>query len=140
MPFSGKVGDTLPLRDIGGGHRYVILTNPNSAGDVVIVNFTTAKHCEWNVTFTPRTNGKLFTEKCTPNYNDARLYPISVLGKIAKRNPKKYVFCPDNLIRRIIKGALQSKYRRGEILRELKAQYPTEYSKYCDRDDPTSST
>jgi len=134
MPFTGKVGDTLRLRDTGASHRYIILTKPNSDGNVVITNFTTAKHFEWLVTFRPRDNRKLFKKPSTVNYNDARLYPISALTEIVKRNPKEYVFCSENLVKRIIVGALQSKYTRIEVLEELKAQYPIEYKKYCSKD------
>lgn len=134
MPFTGKVGDTLRLRDIGTRHRYIILTKPNSDGNVVITNFTTAKHFEWLVTFRPRDNKELFTKKCTPNYNGARIYPLSALAKIVKRNPKNYVFCPEKLTQRIIIGALQSRYTPIEVLEELKAQYPIEYKKYCNKD------
>jgi len=134
MPFTGKVGDTLRLRDIRVRHRYIILTKPNREGNVVITNFTTAKHFEWMVTFSPRDNKKLFTKKCTPNYTDARPYPISALVEIIKRNPREYVFCPENLTRRIVIGALQSRHTSIEVLEELKAQYPIEYDKYCSKD------
>ncbi len=134
MPFTGKAGDTLRFRDIGARHRYIILTKPNSDGTVVITNFTTAKHFEWLVTFKPSDNKKLFTEKCTLNYNNARLYPISALVKIIKRNPKEYRFCPENLTQRIVIGALQSRHTSIEVLEELKAQYPIEYEKYCNKD------
>ena len=134
MPFTAKVGDTLRLHDIGGHHRYVILTKPNSDGNVVIVNFTTAQPFEWLVTFSPKDNRRLFTEKCTPNYIDACIYPIDALTRSAKRNPKEYVPCPENIIKRIIRGALESKHTRIEVLEELKVQYPIEYEKYCSKD------
>ena len=134
MPFTGKVGDTLRLRDIGGHHRYIILTKPNSDGNVVIANFTTARHFEWLVTFRPRDNRELFKEKSTVNYNDARIYPINVLEKIAERNPKQYKFCPENLTKRIVIGAFQSLFTPIEILEELRIQYPNEYEKYCEKD------
>ena len=41
MPFNGKPGDSIFIDDLGGGHRYVILTEPDSNGEVVIVSFTT---------------------------------------------------------------------------------------------------
>ena len=134
MPFTGKAGDTLRLRDIGARHRYIILTKPNSDGDVVIANFTTAKHFEWLVTIRPSNNKELFTEKCTPNYHDACLYPLSALTKVAESHPKEYVFCPQNLTKRIINGALESRHTPIEVLEELKIQYPIEYEKYCSKD------
>lgn len=130
MPFNGKIGDTLRLRDIGARHRYIILTNPNSNGNVVILNFTTAKYFEWLVTFTPKDDRDLFTRKCTPNYHDACLYPLSALFYVARQNPKDYIYCPENLTRRIVVWALQSKYISLEIIDELKKQYPDEYDKY----------
>jgi len=123
MPFTGKVGDTLLLSDIGGRHRYVILTEPNANGDVVITNFTTASHFEWHVVFRPKDNRQLFTERCTPNYNDARLYPLSALLKIAENTHIDYVFCTHNHIKKIVAGALQSKHTPLEIADELKIQY-----------------
>jgi hypothetical protein len=131
MPFTGKIGDTLRLRDIGARHRYIILTKPNSDGNVVIANFTTAKHFEWLVTFRPRDNKKLFKEKSTVNYNDACILPLEALTKRAKRKTKSYVFCPENLTKRIIIGALQSQHTPIGVLEELRIQYPNEYKRYC---------
>lgn len=130
MPFTGKVGDTLFLGDTGGRHRYVILTEPNNDGNVVITNFTTASHFEWNVVFRPKDNRQLFTERCTPNYHDAQLYPISALLKIAGNTNIRYVFCTKDHIKKIVTGALQSNHTRLEILEELAVQYPEE-AKNC---------
>ena len=130
MPFTGKIGDTLRLSDIGARHRYIIITNPNSAGNVVIVNVTTAKHFDWLVTFKPKDNQKLFSAKCTPNYTDARLYPIKSLSKIVKRHPREYVFCPENITKKIVIGAFQSRHTPLEIIEELGIQYPNEYKGY----------
>ena len=56
MSFTGKIGDTLRLQDTGARHRYIILTKPNNNKNVVIVNFTTAKHHEWFLSFSPKDN------------------------------------------------------------------------------------
>jgi hypothetical protein len=56
------------------------------------------------------------------------------LTEIAKRKPREYVFCPEDITSRIIIGALQSKYTSLEILEELKGQYPVEYERYCEKD------
>ena len=130
MPFTGKVGDTLRLRDTGARHRYIILTNPNNDGNVVILNFTTAKHFEWSVTFQPKDNKRLFTKKCTPNYHDALLFPLSALEKAVKRKSTEYEFCPESITLRIIVGAFQSRHTSLEIINELKRQYPQEYDRY----------
>jgi hypothetical protein len=36
MPFTCKVGDSFYLADSGGHHRYVIITKPNSDGNIVL--------------------------------------------------------------------------------------------------------
>jgi len=130
MPFTGKIGDTLRLRDTGARHRYIILTEQNNDGNVVILNFTTASHLEWLETFTPKDNSDLFTKRCTPNYHDARLYPCSALSYVASQHPTEYVFCPEELRNRIIFGAFKSRHTPFEIIDELKKQYPNEYEKY----------
>ncbi|MCX6011551.1 MAG: hypothetical protein NT134_04780 [Chloroflexi bacterium] len=135
MPFTGKVGDTLYLGDIGGRHRYIIISKPNSDGNVIIANFTSATYWrEWVVTFTPKHSKRLFDRKTTVNYADARIKPVSKLVEEAKYRPEKYEFCPENLVKKIVIGALQSRFTQIEILEELKIQYPSEYEKYCQRD------
>ena len=94
MPFTGKIVDTLRLTDIGARHRYVILTEPNSDGNVVILNFTTSKHFEWLVTFRPIDNKKLFSVKCTPNFTDARIYPLKSLLKYCKTSSQGICILP----------------------------------------------
>jgi hypothetical protein len=130
MPFSGKPGDTLFLDDAGDGHWYIILTKPNSDGDVVTVNFTTASHFSWLVVLRPRDNRRLFKENCTPNYIDARFRSVSRLATIAASNPKKYQFCDTNITMKIIIGAIQSQDIKQELLEELEIQYPREFSQH----------
>lgn len=134
MPFSGKPGDTLFLDDTSLGHWYVLLTKPNSNGDVITINFTTAGHFPQIVVLRPRDNPKLFKENCWPNYIDARFRSVSKLAAIAGRNPKQYWFCDEIVTKKIIIGAIQSKYTSLEILEELKGQYPVEYERYCKKD------
>jgi len=124
MPFTGKVGDTLRLRDTGARHRYVILTSPNGDGDVIIANFTTAKHHEWFVSFKPRGNKDLFTQRCTVNYTNAGFYPLDALKRVAEHNLGEYVFCPLDITNKIITGAFQSRYIALEIVEELKSKHP----------------
>lgn len=130
MPFSGKPGDTLFLGDTGDGHWYVILTKPNSDGNVVTVNFTTASHFSWLVVLRPKDNKKLFKERCTPNYIDARFRSVSKLAAIAGRNPKQYRFCDKDVTKKIIIGAIQSQDTKQELLEELEIQYPSEFSQH----------
>lgn len=130
MPFSGKPGDTLFLDDTGDGHWYTILTKPNSDGNVVTVNFTTASHFPWLVVLRPKDNPKLFSERCTPNYIDARFRSVNKLAAIANRNPRQYRFCHGNDTKRIIIGAMQSQDTKQELLDELETQYPDIANKY----------
>lgn len=130
MPFSGKPGDTLLLPDVGDGHWYIILTKPNSDGNVITVNFTTASHFPQIVVLRPKDNRKLFTENCWPNYIDADFYPVSELAEFAGRNPKRYHFCNENITKKIIIGAIQSKDTNQELLEELEIQYPSEFSQH----------
>ncbi len=77
MPFNGKVGDSIFIDDLGGGHRYVILTKPNSNDEVVIVNFTAeafGKDC--TATFRPRDHSKLFSKPTVVNYPQADIKSI----------------------------------------------------------------
>lgn len=132
MPFTGKIGDTLYLKDAGGSHRCVILTKPNDDGNVVVVNFTSARSWkECLVTFTRRDDKRLFDTKTTVNYADARILSCEALTERAKRRPRSYVFCRENHVKKIVKGALQSQHTPLEILEELRIQYPKEHKRYC---------
>ena len=127
MPFSGKPGDTLFLPDWGDGHWYILLTKPNSDGNVVTVNITTAGHFQRFVVLRPKDNPKLFKENCWPNYIDASFRSVSKLAAVARRNPRRYRFCDEDTTKRIIIGAIQSQDTKQELLEELEIQYPSEY-------------
>ncbi len=139
MPFSGKPGDTLFLDDRGDGHWYIILTKPNNVGNVVTVNFTTASHFPWLVVLRPKDNPRLFKERCTPNYIDARFRPVRELAAIADRNPSQYHFCDEGNTKRIIIGAIQSQHTKQELLDELEIQYPSEYRKNTFQNNPKNT-
>ena len=130
MPFSGKPGDTLFIHDPGGGHHYIILTKPNSDGNVVTVNFTTARRFPQIVVLRPRDNPEVFEKNCWPNYIDARFRSVGKLVARARRNPKQYWFCDESITKKIIIGAIQSQDTKQELLDELEIQYPSEYLKY----------
>jgi hypothetical protein len=132
MPFTCKVGDTLRLSDRGGSHHYVILTNSNSDGNVVVVNFTTARYWkEWIVQFTRKDNRKLFKKKTTVNFADARIISASKLLAIAKlKSTVDYNYCAENITKEIIIGAFQSQFTPIEVIVELGIQYPDEYESY----------
>lgn len=136
MPFTCKIGDTLRLSDRGGGHHYVILTNSNSDGNVVVVNFTTARYWkEWIVGFTKKGNRKLFKKKTTVNYADARIISAKRLLAIANRKSiYEYNYCAESIIKEIIIGAFQSQFTPIEIIEELSIKYPNEYERYHEKD------
>jgi hypothetical protein len=124
MPFTGKVGDTLKLSDDGGGHRYIVLTNPNKDGNVVIANFTAARYWkEWIVTFNPRDNKRIFTKKTTINYADARIIPVKSLIDYVAGNPGcDYAFCGVRHCNKIIAAASKSEFIPGEVMEEITKQ------------------
>ena len=139
MPFSGKPGDTLFLPDVGDGHWYIILTKPNSDGNVITVNFTTASHFSWSVVLRPKDNRKLFKERCTPNYIDACFRSVSKLTAIAGRNPNKYGYCNEVITKKIIIGAIQSQDTKQELLEELEIQYPNDYYNNISQNNPKNT-
>lgn len=137
MPFNGKVGDTFHLTDTGGSHRYVILTKQNSDGNVVIVNFTSARYWkEWLVTFTPKDDRDLFVvPKTTVNYADAHIVPFRILiDRVEQKSKSDYKFCAENHVRKIVVGAFQSKLTPIEVLTELSIQYPNECRRHYEKD------
>jgi len=138
VPFTCKIGDTLRLSDRGGSHHYVILTKPNSDGNVVIVNFTAARYWkEWKVYFTKKDNKKLFSKKTTVNYADARIISAKESLSIASHNSKSkddYNYCDENIIEKIVIGAFQSQFTPIEIIVELSNQYPNEYERHYEKD------
>jgi len=131
MLFTGKVGDSVFIDDLGSGHRYVILTQPNADNKVVIVNFTTKridKDC--TVTLNYRDHPSLFPNQTVVNYPYASLEPLDKF-KVEATNPDcNYIYCPDGIIQKIIEGAFQSLFTPMGVLGELKEQYPDIANKY----------
>ena len=133
MPFDCKVGDIIFISDSGGGHRYVVLTNPNKDGCLVIVNFTSA---------TGRTrDGKIFTSSDDRNlfewptvvpYKRARLYSVTSLRDEVNRRDvvSDYKLCPPSVMAQIIKDAFKSQHTKSNVIEELGAHYPKEYEQY----------
>jgi len=124
MPFSCKVGDSFYLSDAGGRHRYVIITQPNDNGDVVVVNFTDARNIDCNLTFTPQDDGRLFKIPTTVYYAYARTMSAQKLSNITIDG---YQPCRTNNINKIIEGAFQNLDTPLYIIEELKNQYPSIY-------------
>ncbi len=117
----------------------MILTNPNSDGNVVIANFTAAKYWkEWIVAFTKKDNRKLFRKKTTVNYADARIVPakelISLISIAKRKSIDDYNYCAENIIKKIITGAFQSQFTPIEVITELSVHYPNEYERYYEKD------
>lgn len=136
MPFTGKVGDSIFIDDPGDGHRYVILTKPNSNDEVVIVNFTAErfdKDC--TATFRHRDHSGLFSKPTVVNYPLAVIVPLVKFKNEATKSNCKYIYCPEQIIERIIIGAFQSQFTSMGVLNELKEQYPTIAQKYFDEND-----
>ncbi len=128
MPFTCKIGDSFYLSDIHGRHRYVILTNPNNDGKVVLVNFTDSMNVDSPVIFNPKDDKILFSKRTGIHYAYARLFPVA---KLKESKIIGWEFCQLNHIKRIVIGAFQSQHAPIYILKELSSQYPEEHKKYC---------
>ncbi len=127
MPFSCKIGDSFFLEDGGGGHRYVILTNPNSEGRLVIVNFTDVKNVHTLPVFTPKDDPNLFSKHTSVNYSFAQTV---IRDRLTKIKIERWVFCNLHIVRKIVVGAFQSQHIPIYIIKELRKHYPVEYDKY----------
>lgn len=137
MPFDCKVGDTVHINDYGGGHRCVVLTNPNKSGSVVIVNFTSAKgRVSDGKTFTSSDDRNLFKVPTVVPYKRAKLFPVTSLRDEVNRKDvvSDYKLCPPNIMAQIIKDAFKSQFTKGDVIEELKTYYPKEYEQYYDED------
>lgn len=131
MPFNGKVGDSILIDDLGGGHRYVILSKPNSDGEVVIVNFTADKFGkDPSATFRRRDHKQLFSKPTVANYPQATRISLSVLETEAKKANSDHISCPANIVKIILIGAFQSDFTPTGILEELETQYPDMAKEY----------
>lgn len=127
MPFSCKIGDSFFLNDGGGGHRYIILTNPNSEDKQVIVNFTDVKNVRLLPIFTPKDDPNLFTKHTSIHYRYAKLV---FHERLLSLQLTQWAFCNLKIVRKIVIGAFQSSHTPNYIIRELRKQYPVEYNKY----------
>lgn len=139
MPFTGKVGDSIFIDDLGGGHRYVILTKPNSNDKVVVVNFTAErfdKDC--TATFRPRAQPNLFSKPTIVNYPRATIFPLENFKNEATKPNCAYIYCAEKIVERIIIGAFQSQFTPIGVLNELKEQYPSIAEKYFNEIDPNA--
>lgn len=133
MSFDCKVGDTVFIPDCGGGHRYVVLTNPNEDDCVVIVNFTSATgRIIDGKMFTSSDNKSLFPCPTVVPYKYATLFPVASLRDEVNRRDvvSDYEFCPQVIMKQIIKDAFKSQFTKGEVIEELKTHYPQEYALY----------
>lgn len=133
MSFDCKVGDTVFMPDCGGGHRYVVLTTPNKDDCVVIVNFTSATgHISDGKIFTRSDDGILFECPTVVPYKLARIFPVTSLRDEVNRRDvvSDYKFCPQVIMKQIIKDAFKSQLTDGDVIKELKTHYPQEYALY----------
>ena len=133
MSFDCKVGDTAFVDDAGGGHRYVVLTNPNKDDRVVIVNFTSAKgHIRDGKIFTSSDDRDLFKVPTVVPYKRAEIYPCNSLRAEVNRRDvvSDYRSCPPSIMKQIIKDAFKSQFTIGDVIEELRTYYPKEYAQY----------
>ena len=131
MPFDCKVGDVAHIYDWGGGHWYVVLTTPNKNGKVVRVNFTSSRgQVDGGRVFTPSDNKSLFEFPSIVPYRRAQIYPCGAFRDEANRSDvlNKYKFCPHDIMEQIIEDAFKSQHTKGDVIEELKTQYPKEYN------------
>ena len=124
MPYSCKKGDSFCLPDSNGQHRWVILTEPNDNGDIVVVNFTDSQHVDSPVIFNPKDNPRIFSKRTGVNYAFARTISADLLNNSTITN---WEFCQLNHVNEIVKGAFQSQHTPICILEELKEQYDERY-------------
>jgi hypothetical protein len=120
MPFTSKVGDSFYLPDNNGRHRWIILTKPNAAGYVVIINFTDANNLDCPVIFVPGDHNpfRLRTTICCLKATlvlESKLKLLKVID---------YFYFNERQVEKIIKGAIGSLHTPPDILIELKDQYP----------------
>lgn len=133
MQFDCKVGDTAFILDSGGGHWYVVLTNPNEHGYVVRVNFTSSVgRVDGGRLFTTSDNRELFEVPTVVPYRRAEIYPCDTFRGEANRADvlNKYKSCPQDIMGKIIEDAFKSQYTKGDVIKELRTQYPKEYNLY----------
>lgn len=136
MPFDCKVGDIAFCYDggYGGrGHWYIVLTNSNINGYVVRANFTKSRgQVDGGRVFTPKDDSYIFEFSTVVPYRFAKVYPCDAFRDEANRADvlNKYKHCPQGIMRQIIEDAFKSLYTEGDVLDELKAEYPEEYNLY----------
>ena len=127
MAFLGQVGDTFTLRDNPPyKNLYVILTNPNEDGQVVVVSFTKPlKMVQSYIILTPKHDGELFKYNTTVRYTDADLRDQKrLVDYIAEHADRAKKACPLDIIREIVTCAFKAKQSPIKVLEELARQYP----------------
>jgi len=120
MPFSCKIGDSFYLPDDNGRHRWVIITKPNSDGNIVIVNFTDADNVGCSIIFRPGEHNP-FTLRTTIFCGKATLVLES---KVKPLRVKDYFFFSERQVERIVKHLIGCSHTLPDILAELETQYP----------------
>ena len=137
MSFCCRVGDSIFLNDKGGGHRYVVISEPNQNKCVVIVNFTSASgSIDRTVTFTRSDDKNLFDHPTNVNFKLARMISTEKLIREANRQDtvNHYISCSEEIIKKIVIGAFQSQFTPIEIINELGVQYLDDYNKHYETD------
>ena len=135
MPYRCKVGDSACLYDGGGGHRNVVLTNPNKDDSVVVANFTSAPNCRCDGrVFSGSDDRNLFDRPTVVHYYFAKICSVTYLcGHLELSReyiPAKHRFCNQIITEQIIEDAFKSQFTSGDVIGELKIHYPLEYGLY----------
>ena len=128
MAFTGKVGDACKLKDTPPfTSLYIIVTNPNTKGDVVVMRFVTPIYGKQTyVMFSPR-HSTLFAGNKTVAYTDAKLLSQQTLISHAEKNPQNTVCFDADIVRDVVIGAFCAEQSENGILEKLNEQYPDLY-------------
>lgn len=120
MPFTCKIGDSFYLPDNNGRHRWIILTEPNAAGHIVIVNFTDANNLDCSVIFAPKDHNPFIfrTAICCSKAT------LVLESKLKNLKIMDYFYFNERQVEKIVKGVITSLHTPTDILMELKYQYP----------------
>ena len=111
----------------------MVLTTPNKNDKVVRVNFTSSRgQVDGGRVFTPSDNKSLFEFPTVVPYGRAQVCPYGAFRDEANRSDvlNKYKNCPHDIMEQIIEDAFKSQHTKGEVVEELRTQYPKEYDMY----------
>lgn len=138
MPFTGKVGDTFWRTDSSGfEHRWVILTNENTNGEIAVINFTDAKSSPLRPRlFTQKRYKDQFSKDTTIRIDFADLIKMSQIQlALANGFYREGNFCRLDIVNEIVDAIFESENVKIKVGRELKSQYEERYKNYYKGND-----